>query len=271
MPLNVPVMPELPPAARYLLPGLVAGGVGFAFSRVVIEPLVARAVDYEARREHAEAQLLGAGGVHGPELFTRAVQENVGAAVGIVTFGLVMGVLFAVAYTVLRSVLVRRGLRCDPTGLALLLAAGMFVATAVVPALKYPANPPSVGLPDTAGARTSAFLTITVVSVVGAAVAVAAGLAWSRRWGRWPATLLAGAGYLAATVVAMLLLPNVDEVPGPLTGSGGLVLDGFPAQVLAQFRLASLTNLALMWLAIGTTFGLLVTQRKIIDARAAVR
>jgi hypothetical protein len=185
------------------------------------------------------------------------VQENVGAAVGVVVFGVVMGVLFAVAYTMIRTVLERRGITPDPTGLALLLSAGMFAAIVLVPSLKYPANPPTVGLEDTVGARSSSFLAITVISVVGACVAVAAGLAWSRRWGTWRATALAVGGYVAVMLCAMALLPSFHEVPGPLSGPDGIVLDGFPAEVLAEFRLYSLVNQALMWLVIGVTWACL--------------
>jgi hypothetical protein len=252
----VPLTREIPSAVRYLVPGAVAGIVSFAFSRVMIEPLIGAAVDYEGAREYTESHL--ARGGHGHELFTRAVQENVGAAVGVVVFGIVMGVLFALAYTTIRTVLERRSLTPDPTGLALLLAAGMFVAIVVMPSLKYPANPPTVGLEETIGARSSSFLTITVISVVGACMALAAGLAWSRRWGTWRASALAVASYAAVTLCAMaLLLPGFHEVPGPLSGPDGLVLDGFPAEVLAEFRLYSLVNQALMWLVIGATWACL--------------
>jgi hypothetical protein len=253
----------MPSAIRFLAPGAVAGIAAFAFSRVMIEPLIGAAADYEGAREHAESQLSGGEHGHGHELFTRAVQENVGAAVGVVVFGIAMGVLFAVAYTMIRTVLERRGITPDPTGLALLLSAGMFAAIVLVPSLKYPANPPTVGLEDTIGARSSAFLTITVISVVGACVAVAAGLAWSRRWGTWPACALAVGGYVAVMLCAMVLLPGFHEVPGPLTGPDGLVLDGFPAEVLAEFRLYSLVNQALMWLVIGVTWACLAALPRV--------
>jgi predicted cobalt transporter CbtA len=184
----MPLKNEIPPAIRYLVPGAVAGIVSFAFSRVMIEPLIGAAVDYEAAREHAESQLTGGDHEHGHELFTRAVQENVGAAVGVVSFGIIMGVLFAVAYAAIRTVLERRSLTLSPTGLALLLSTGMFMAIVLMPSLKYP-----------------------------------------------------------------VLLPSFDEVPGPLNGPDGLVLDGFPIEVLADFRLYSLVNQALMWLVIGAT------------------
>lgn len=237
-----------------LAPGAAAGVVAFAFSRIMIEPLISAAVDYEGAREHAEAQLTGGGDHdHAHELFTRAIQENVGAAVGVIAFGIAMGVLFAVAHTVIRGVLERRGFRPDAIALALFVAAGMFVAIALAPGLKYPANPPTVGLEDTIGARSSAFLTMTVISVVAAAVALAAGLALARRWGSWRATAAAIAGYAVAVVFAMALLPSFHEVPGPVTGPNGLLLEGFPAEVLGEFRVYSLANQALMWLVIGAT------------------
>ena len=86
--------------------------------------------------------------------------------------------------TALRAVLERRRTAQNPTGLALLVAGAMFVAIGVVPSLKFPANPPTVGLEDTVGERSSAFLAITVISVVAACIAVAAGLALSRGGGR---------------------------------------------------------------------------------------
>jgi hypothetical protein len=263
----MPLSTELPAATRYLLPGMVAGIAGFVFSRLMIEPLVGLAVGYAATRHHAETQLLGSGHEHAEELLGRSVQENFGAAVGIAGFSIVMGVLFAVTYTVVRAALSRRGLRPDPTGLALLVAAGMFVAVALMPGLKYPANPPGIGLPDTMHARSSAFVVITTISVVTASAALAAGLAWSRRWASWPATILAVSGYLAVMIGAMVLLPSFHEVPGPLATTDGLVLDGFPAEVLAQFRLYSMTNQALMWLVIGATFGCLAAQRTAIADR----
>jgi hypothetical protein len=268
----MPLSTESRSAVGYLVPGVVAGVLAYAFSRVMIEPLIGAAVDYEAAREHAEAQLAGGDHDHGHELFTRAVQANVGAAVGVIAFGIAMGVLFAVAYTVFRGVLERRGFRPNPTGLAVLLAAGMFVAIVLAPGLKYPANPPTVGLPDTIGVRSSAFLTMTVISVVVACVALAAGLAWSRRWGIWRATAVAVGGYAVVILIAMVLLPSVHEVPGPISGSDGLVLDGFPAEVLAEFRVYSLANQALMWAVIGATWAGLaaMTARRRRTATASV-
>jgi hypothetical protein len=264
----VPLSSESGSVVGYLVPGAVAGVAAYAFSRVMIEPLIGAAVDYEAAREHVEA---GGDHDHGHELFTRAVQANVGAAVGVIAFGIAMGVLFAVAYTVIRGVLERRGFRPDPTGLALLLAAGMFVAIVLAPGLKYPANPPTVGLPETIGARSSAFLTMTVISVVAACAALTVGLALSHRWGSWRATAVAAGGYAVVILIAMVVLHSFHEVPGPISGPDGLVLDGFPADVLGEFRVYSLINQALLWLTIGVTWaGLAVSRRQSIPGQRSV-
>src|SRR5207302_9169818 len=51
---------------------------------------------------------------------------------------------------------------------SLLLAAMGFVTVSLVPFLKYPANPPSVGSPDTLGRRTALYLLVLAWSVVTA-------------------------------------------------------------------------------------------------------
>lgn len=250
----------MPSAARFVVPGVVAGAVGFAFSRLLIEPLVGVAVDYEGARAHAEAALSGDEHGHGHELFSRSVQANVGAAVGVIAFAVAMGVLFAVAHTLLRSVLNRRGFSPDPTAMTMTLAVGMFAAIALVPGLKYPANPPGVGLEDTVAERTSAMLMLTVLSVAAACVALLAGVAWARRRGGWRSAAVAVGGYVAVVLVAYALLPSFHEVPGALSGSDGIVVDGFPAQVLAEFRTYSTLHLAVIWLVIGATWAALAAR-----------
>jgi hypothetical protein len=88
---------------------------------------------------------------------------------------------------------------------------------------------------------------------VTACVALAAGLVWARRWGIWRATAAAIGGYAVVILIAMVLLPSFHEVPGPIAGPVGLLIDGFPAEVLGEFRVYSLLNQALMWLVIGAT------------------
>ena len=247
--------------------GLLAGLASFGYARLRLSPLIDQAIGYEEGRAHAESLLSGEHG-HAHEVFSRPLQENVGAGVGTVVFGVVMGALFAVAFTVLLAVLRRRQLRVDARAVAALLAVAAFVSTTLIPALAYPPNPPSVGLEETIGARTSAYLAIVLTSVALAAVAAGVALRFAPRLGGFLAAVAATAGYLLAVTTVMALMPSFHEVPGPMTGpSGELVFAGFPAEVLSDFRIGSLLTQAILWAVIGAGFAVLLPRVAGIDTR----
>ena len=109
------------------------------------------------------------------------------------------------------------------------MAAGAFVVLYLVPFIKYPANPPSVGDPDTISKRTALYLIMILISLLAAVAAVRLRKVLSERWSGSTATLVAGFGYLLVVVVAGALLPPINEVPKT-----------FPAVTLFRFREASL-------------------------------
>jgi hypothetical protein len=249
--------------------GALGGLVAFAFARVFAEPLIQQAIDYESGRGEAEAALAAAAGLpvepEGPEMFSRAVQGNLGIGVGVVLFGLAMGCLFGVAYCLAYG---RVG-RVRARGLSLLVAAGGFLLLYLVPFLKYPANPPSIGNGDTIGQRAGLYGVLVVACVVFGAAAVWAGQRWATRFGTWNATLLAGLAFAVAIGVVMIVMPPLGslaanagqtgplltETPQPLTHpSGAIVYPGFDADVLYWFRLYSVVAQALLWGVIGVVF-----------------
>lgn len=233
--------------------GLLAGAVGavlaFVFARLCAEPVIGRAIAFEDGRTDAE----NAHGVHehGAELFTRGVQSGPGLGFGVLIFGLAMGALFAVLFTVVYG----RAEVGQPQRLSLLLAAGAFGAVYVVPFGKYPPNPPAVGQADTIGARTGWYLVLVLVSVVLAIGAVWLARRLAARCGAWNAGLLAAGAYLVSIVVVAVLLPTVDETPEPLRDAAGTIIyPGFPADVLYEFRLLSLATQLVLWAGIGLVF-----------------
>lgn len=233
--------------------GLLAGAIGavlaFVFARLCAEPVIGRAIAFEDGRTDAE----NAHGVHehGAELFTRGVQFGPGLGFGVLIFGLAMGALFAVLF----SVVYARTETVQPQALSLLLAAGAFGAVYLVPFVKYPPNPPAVGQSDTIGARTGWYLAMVLVSVVLAIGAVWLARRLAARFGAWNARLLAAGAYLVTIVVVAVLLPGVDETPEPLRDAAGTIIyPGFPADVLYEFRLLSLATQLVLWTGIGLAF-----------------
>jgi len=254
---------------RGVLAGGLAGLVTFVFARIVAEPHIQAAIDYESGRDAAQAALDRAAGAaaeaEGMEVFSRAVQANVGAGVGIVLFGVAMGALHAVAFT---FCLGRVG-RLRARALALLTASGGFVGLYLVPFLKYPANPPAIGRPETIWDRGNLYLVMVGCSVAFLVAAVVLGRWLQARFGTWNASLLAGAAFVVAIGIVAAVLPSFGELtanvaasghratetPLPLTDAhGAIVYPGFPADTLYSFRLASVAAQLLLWATLGLVF-----------------
>jgi hypothetical protein len=226
--------------ARGLIAGAVGGALAFGFARVFVEPPIDRAIEFEEHAAHAE-------GVHehGAEIFSRGVQANIGMGFGVLAFALAMGALFAVVFAVAYG---RVG-SVGPRPLSLLLAAGAFGASYLVPFLKYPPNPPAVGHEETIGARTGWYLVMVLASIALTVAAVWLARRLAAGLGTWSAGLVALAAYIAAVTVVMLVLPTVAETP-----------EHFPADVLYDFRLYSLGTQVVLWATIGIVFASLVDR-----------
>ncbi|BDX30055.1 cobalt transporter [Mycobacterium antarcticum] len=249
---------------RGLLAGALAGVPAFAFARIFVEPVVERAIGFEDGVGTAHESMHGSGHDHGHgiELFTRGVQANVGMGFGVLAFSVAMGALFAVVFAVAYGRIGNVSARV----LSVLVAGAMLLSLYVIPALKYPANPPAVSLEETIRQRTLLYLLMVVASAALLVGAVYLGRRLVSRLGAWNATLAAAGGYLVAIAVVMLVLPTTDETPGPLRDdAGNIVYEGFPADDLYEFRLFSLGVQVVMWVTIGLVFAALIA--KVLDGR----
>ncbi|PVZ13791.1 MULTISPECIES: CbtA family protein [unclassified Pseudomonas] len=174
-------------------------------------------------------------------MLIRKVQAGAGLFTGVMVYSLSMGGLVALMFAYAMGRLRVFGL--GPRGLALLLA---FVAVHLVPGLKYPANPPAVGDPETIGARTRLFFLMILVSVAAMVLAVSTARALFVRWGGWNASLAAVALYGVTAAVVVALFPAVSEVP-----------ERFSAALLWEFRIVALGIHTFFWIGTGCVFGLL--------------
>ncbi|GAA5191302.1 CbtA family protein [Rugosimonospora acidiphila] len=274
---------------RLILRGVLAGAVGgllaFVFARIFAEPVIQRAINYESGRDAAQEALDKAAGLpmpaDGPDIFSRTIQADVGIGVALIFFGMAMGALFAVAYCVCLG---RTG-RLRPRPLAMLVAAGGFLGMYLVPFLKYPANPPAIGHPDTIRQRGFLYLLMVGCTLALLILSVWLGKRLRPRFGNWNASLLAGGVFVVAVGIVIVILPSLGhlaanqsygnhltETPQPLTDSGGhMVYPGFPADALFSFRLYSVAAQLLMWTAIGLVFGPLAARLLEPSAAAASR
>ncbi|MFW8587806.1 CbtA family protein [Rhizobium beringeri] len=225
---------------RGMLAGLIAGILVFAFAHTFGEPLVDAAIAFE------EASAQAAGEAAEPEIVSRATQAGLGLSPASWPTAFAVGGLFALAFAFVHG----RFSSLSARGTSAVIAIAAFVAIVVVPSIKYPANPPAVGNPDTIGARTELFFLMIVVSLAALIAAVALSRRLSERFGLWNGAIIAGIVYLVFIGVVLYLLPPINEVP-----------ENFSAMVLWRFRTTSLGMHVILWAALGLAFGALAERR----------
>jgi predicted cobalt transporter CbtA len=224
---------------RGMLAGVVAGLLVFALARWIGEPQVERAIAFETSMDRAQ------GKAPEPEMVTRRVQEGLGLLTGVLVYGSAMGGLFGLVFAYAYGRIDVAG----PRALSALLAGLGFVAIVLVPTLKYPANPPSVGNPDSIGVRTGAFFLIIASSIAAMVFSIQTGRRLRNRLGLWNASLLAAGIFVLIVSVVSHFLPEFNEVPA-----------GFPVTLMWRFRIAALEMQVVMWATLGLLFGWL-TER----------
>ncbi|GAB3883442.1 CbtA family protein [Kibdelosporangium lantanae] len=234
---------------RGMLVGLAGAVLSLVFAYLFGEPQVDSAIGFEGMHSH--------GGEEEPELVSRGIQSTLGLAVAVGAYGLAFGGLFALGFAFAYGRLGRLGARATSGVLAL----GAFVVVFLVPFLKYPANPPAVGQPETIGSRTAWYFTMVLVSLVFGIAATVLARRLRDRVGTWNAVLLGVLGYVVAVSVAAAVLPVVNEIP-----------DHFPADVLWSFRVAALGTQLVLWAGIGILFGTLTERhaRRVVEQSSTV-
>jgi predicted cobalt transporter CbtA len=221
---------------RGLAAGLLAGLLAGLFAFVVGEPALDRAIALEEASE----------GTHHEEVFSRSTQK-VGLFFATGLFGVTVGGVFGIVYAFFRERLVAN----SELGRSISLAGTVFVGAFLIPFLKYPANPPSVGDPSTIRERTAAYFALVVFSLLTMLVAWLAARALKARGYDAPRRrLMVGAGLLVVVAVLFLSLP------------AGPSAEGFPSGVLWAFRFSSMGTQIIFWAGLGLMFGWLCERAR---------
>ncbi|HET7272983.1 MAG TPA: CbtA family protein [Rubrobacter sp.] len=227
---------------RGLAAGLLAGLLAGLFAFFVGEPFLDRAIALEEASASA----------HHEEIFSRSTQK-VGLFFATGLFGVTEGGVFGLSYAFFRERLAAGG----DFKRSISLAGAIFVGAFLIPFLKYPANPPSIGDPATIRERTAAYFTLVALSLLAISFAwLASRTLKTRGVGTVRRRLLVGAGLVVVIGVLFLVLP------------AGPSADGFPSGLLWAFRLSSFGTQVVFWAGLGVLFGLLCERANRKDAVA---
>ncbi len=226
------------------LAGVAAGAAGAAVMYWLVEPSIRTAIAIEDAGSAPEPEAGGHSHM-AEELVTRSEQVWFGLLTVLVV-GVLIGIAFALTYRFLRGRLPGHD---SVAGSAMALAGLGFVAFTLMPALAVPANPPAVGDPATVDLRTATYLGAIVGGIVLTVVVVA--VARTRKLEPGMRALAATLVGIVGTAVVFWVLPDVaDPIPADV-----------PAQLIWNFRIASMAQLGVMWLVLGAVFAALHAPR----------
>jgi hypothetical protein len=225
--------------AAGLLAGLLTGVFAFAFG----EPLQDRAAAFEEKADaaHAHGAAPSHAGGSGMVELSRSTQK-VGLFFATGLSGCFVGGMYGIAFAFFRG---RLSAKSDWSR-SLSLAAALFAGVALLPFLKYPANPPGIGGPSTIGSRTSSYFAMVALSLLVVLAAWLVARFLRERGVSLPVRqAVVGVGFAAVVGLLLAVLP-------PATDPGD-----FPAGLLWDYRLSSLGTLLTLWAALGASFGAL--------------
>jgi predicted cobalt transporter CbtA len=214
-----------------LLAGAIAGTILGAINQVAVEPYIDYAVELEMQNTNQSSQIINPAEFTAYRLWQRGGEMLAGTILGL-SIGSLFGIVFAYTHNSVPG--------SNNKKKALIVAGIMWFVLFLIPALKYPANPPAVGDPETIYYRQSLYVAFLVISGFSAL-----GLAFLyRKMGALnikKAIILAA--YAAIISGAYLAMPaNPDPINAPM-------------DLVMGFRITSAITISMFWGLLGVIFG----------------
>lgn len=214
-----------------LLSGAMAGTILAVLNLGIVEPLIEKAIAIENQRAAASGDLINPVEFASYRIWQRSGEMLAGTILG-VSIASLFGVVFAYSRGSIPASSNKRK--------ALILAGVMWFVLFLVPALKYPGNPPAVGDPETIYYRQTLY--IAFVSISGFS---ALGLAFLyRKLGDSKVKRISiPASYAVIMITAYLAMPqNPDQITAPM-------------DLVMNFRMVSAFTMSIFWGLMGFILG----------------
>ncbi|AIF84557.1 putative cobalt transporter subunit (CbtA) [Candidatus Nitrososphaera evergladensis SR1] len=222
-----------------LLSGIIAGTILALVNQSVVLPFIERAIAIENQNAVAQGEMIDPTAMDAYRLWQKEGSVAAGALLGL-SYGALLGVVFAYARKSLPGK--------NNIAKAVLLAGIMWIVIYLAVAVKYPANPPAVGNPDTIYLRMTLYVAMLAIS--GAAAIGSAFLYKKMGPQKSARKAVVPAVYVAVVIAAVFALPaNPDPVTAPMDLVNG-------------FRIASASTMAMFWLVLGAVLGVLWDKTK---------
>jgi predicted cobalt transporter CbtA len=214
-----------------LLAGAIAGTILGAINQVAVEPYIDYAVELEMQNTNQSSQIINPAEFTAYRLWQRGGEMLAGTILGL-SIGSLFGIVFAYTHNSVPG--------SNNKKKALIVAGIMWFVLFLIPALKYPTNPPAVGDPETIYYRQSLYVAFLVISGFSAL-----GLAFLyRKMGALNIKkYIIPVAYAAIISGAYLAMPaNPDPINAPM-------------DLVMGFRITSAITISMFWGLLGVIFG----------------
>jgi len=217
-----------------LVSGAIAGFVHGTINFALVEPYLDQAIGLE------NESLFASGEAEDnlefwAEYESYRIWQKSGQVLAGVILGLAMGSLFGIVYALSRNSLPGK---TDVTK-SVILAGIMWLTIYIIPFLKYPANPPTVGDGETVMLR--AILYVSFIALSGIGVVIFYKLSQKLQNNKKYFGLF---GYVIFITILFFVMPeNPDEITAPMN-------------LVNEFRLMSVLGVSSFWLSVGLILGL---------------
>ncbi len=213
--------------------GAIAGTVLSTLNQGIVEPYIEQAIALENQKSSMNGEMLNPLEFDNYRLWQKGGEIAAGTILG-TSYGALFGIVFAYSRTSIPG--------SSEMKKALILAGIMLSVLFIVPGIKYPANPPAVGDPETINYRQSLYITYLAISGFSAI-----GLAFLfRKLGQRQAKkAIVPAIYAGIMLVAYFAMPpNPDAITTPM-------------DLVISFRIASIFTISVFWGLLGVILGAL--------------
>jgi predicted cobalt transporter CbtA len=227
-----------------LFSGVIAGIVLGLINQAIVEPLIDRAISIETQRHVARGESIDTA-----QQSQYRIWQKGGEVVAAAMYGVSLSALFGIVFVYSRRSL--PGFTNKKK--ALFLAAIMFFVIFLIPALKYPANPPAVGNLSTIYYREMLYVGFIAVSGFSALALALSYRKLKTYLSEKKTTVLLTVSLIYAIIMISAYLafpPNPDKVT-------------IPMNLIISFRIASVCSIGIFWGVLGMIVGLFWDKLKI--------
>jgi predicted cobalt transporter CbtA len=214
-----------------LLSGAIAGTTLGLINQVAVEPFVDKAIAIETQNMISQGEDIDRQELNSVRLWQKGGEIVAGTVLG-TSIGALFGLVFAFARNSLPG--------SNEKKKAIILAGIMFFVLFLVPVLKYPANPPAAGDPETIVYRQSLYIGILAISGFSA---LGLALLYRNIRDMESKKIIIPLTYAAIIAIAFVVLPpNPDDIP-------------ISTDLLMKFRIASTLTMGIFWGILGLVLG----------------